>query len=358
MGTHIFRFLPSVFLFTLLSALPSAAAALVILQYHHISDDTPKSTSTSPAQFKQHLDWIAESGYKVISIEQLAKALRSGKQLEDKTVVITFDDGFKSIYKSAFPFLKKRGWPFTVFVNTRAHDQKLSSHMSWSELRELMAHGATVANHSISHTHLLRRNNDGNAARIFEREIAAAENRIKEETGVSLKLFAYPYGEYDRAITQQLEQHGYLGFGQNSGAVASDVDSRRIPRFPFGGHFGNEQDFKTKLRTLAVSFSHEEALDEHGRKVSEPDLPQVTDKPLWRLSLDDQLKNRTFSCFVSGQGAARVRQKGRILEVQAKQSLKPGRSKYNCTASAGGGRFYWVSKLWIKKAKNGQWVHD
>lgn len=332
--------------------------ALVILQYHHISTETPAITSTPPKLFKRHLELIEESGFDVVSIEYMADLLRKRKSLPDKAVVITFDDGFDSIYENAFPLLKKRMWPFAVFVNTQPHNEKQSTHMSWEQLRELQDYGATIANHSVSHAHLLRRVDDESGVKIFKSEILAAERELKAKLGTSVKLFAYPYGEYDPQLVKLMREHGFLGFGQHSGAVADDVDQQQIPRFPFGGQYGSEQDFLTKLKTLPVTGAEMEVFD---GKTPLPDAPKISehvDKPILKIKSPESLKNIRFSCFASGQGAIDVELVDGTHIVQAKKPLRPGRSKYNCTAPAGGGRFYWLSQLWIKPDKNGNWVHQ
>ena len=103
-----------------LFALASHASALVVLQYHHVSDKTPKITSTPPELFEQHLAYLEKHRFNVLSIEKVAKLIRKGETLPRHAVVITFDDGFHSIYQNAFPLLKKRKWPFAVFVNSQA----------------------------------------------------------------------------------------------------------------------------------------------------------------------------------------------------------------------------------------------
>ena len=80
-----------VLLFALL--LGAQAHALVILQYHHISDTTPASTSTSPERFGMHLAYLEKHDFDVVPLEQLVQILRSGQPLPDRSVAITFDDG-------------------------------------------------------------------------------------------------------------------------------------------------------------------------------------------------------------------------------------------------------------------------
>ena len=99
--------------------------AAVILQYHHVSTAAPKATRVSPKLFAQHLAHIKEQGYHVVPLYKLTQSLENNLPLPDKTLAITFDDGYLSIYSEAFPLLKEYGYPFTIFLNTQPVEQNL-----------------------------------------------------------------------------------------------------------------------------------------------------------------------------------------------------------------------------------------
>ena len=97
-----------VFLFTLLH---NSAHALVILQYHHIADDTPFSTSTKPEVFAAHLEHLAQSGFNIVSLsEHFSQQNEGDASANALEVAITFDDAYRSIFTEAFPLLRARGW--------------------------------------------------------------------------------------------------------------------------------------------------------------------------------------------------------------------------------------------------------
>ena len=233
-------------------AAPSAPAA-VVLQYHHVGTDTPPSTSTAPDRFAMHLDYLEQSGFEVVRLEDLVKAHAAGGPLPDRAAAITFDDGYRSIYEAAWPLLKRRGWPFTVFVNSAPHDRGSPLFMSWDQLRELSEGGATIANHTVSHPHLLERlpgQDEAAWRRWVMSEITDAQARIRQEIGAAPKLFAWPFGEFDAALVDVLGELGFTGFGQQSGPLAVFSDPRALPRFPFGGPYGEREDFITKAESL------------------------------------------------------------------------------------------------------------
>ncbi|MFL0805214.1 MAG: polysaccharide deacetylase family protein [Agarilytica sp.] len=339
----------------------AAAHALVVLQYHHISNTTPRSTSTSPELFAQHLEIIASEKFQVVSIEQLKTWLHKGERLPDKTVVITFDDGYRSVYTAAFPLLKKRGWPFTVFVNTQAHDGKKPQFMSWGELKTLATYGAVIGNHTDSHPHLIRQRKHESHKQWLQRreqEINFAEMRIKKEIGESHKVFAYPYGEYDENLTSLLKRKGYIAFGQQSGPVAKESHHQVLPRFPFGGAYGGPEDFLSKLTSLPFPMARLKVTTESGAVLYSPELPQGATKPVLRVASPMMNYLNGLNCYASGQGKIKSDIKGGVLVAQTVRPLPPGRSRYNCTAQAGGGRFYWLSQLFIRRLPNGDWVKE
>lgn len=337
------------------------AWGVVVLQYHHISDTTPKSTSISPALFREHMEYLEKNKFRIMSSVQLKKIILNNEPLPNHTVVITFDDGYKSVYETAYPELKKRKWPFTVFVNTKPHDEKNPLFMSWEQLRKISKKGAIVANHTDSHPHLIR-NISNQEPKIWReqrfREISFAEKRIKKELGKSYKQFAYPYGEYDTELQNRLVNEGYIAFGQQSGPVLALSTQIPIARFPFGGNYGQLSDFETKVNSLPFPSAKMQVVSEDGRPLSDPELPVGVERPLLKLISPLFQVMEGVNCFATGQGKINVEKRGGAVHGQANKALPVGRSKYNCTMNAGGGRFYWYSQFFIRRLNNGQWYSE
>lgn len=341
--------------------LSTVSHALVVLQYHHVSNKTPVSTSISPELFSAHMDYIAAEKFQVVDILQLKIWLQEGTTLPDRTVVITFDDGYRSVFTTAFPELKKRKWPFTVFVNTKSHDEKNSQFMSWQELKTLNKYGAVIANHTDSHPHLIRQKSGESFAKWHQRresEIDFAEKRLAKELGRSHALFAYPYGEYDDNLKDYLKSKGYLAFGQHSGPISKNSDPQQLPRFPFGGRYGDMEDFASKLKSLPFPLSQIKVTTERGAVINNPELPPSSSKPILRIASPLLKYLDGANCYASGQGKINSEIRGGVLVAQASRDLPPGRSRYNCTVHAGGGRFYWYSQLFIRRLPNGEWVRE
>lgn len=336
----------------------SAQAAVVIL-YHHVSNTTPESTSISPAHFEAQMDYLEKNNFTIVPLLELTEKLRKGESLPDKTVAISFDDAYVSVYDSAFPRLKKRGWPFTFFVNTNSvSTSKLF--VSWDQLREMSKHGVTIANHTTKHNHLPRREKNESAkqwrARITA-EITSAQEIIEQEIGSASKILAYPFGEYDVEIQGIAKKLGYIAFGQQSGALHEKGDLQSVPRFPFGGSFVELDDFIMKVNTRpmptrSVTFYSDKKTRQENLIVKSGAKPWLV------LELEDASLLKKMNCFATGQGAITTEVIDNKLWAQAKQPLAPGRTRYNCTAYSGEkGRFYWYTQQWLVTDKNDGWTY-
>ncbi len=172
------------------------AGHAVILQYHHVADDTPASTSVSPKEFRRHMQLLEEGGFTVWPLSKLVQSLQSDRTIPDKTVVITIDDAYLDVYRNAAPILKQFGYPFTLFVSTDPVDSGLPGFLSWDQLRELKSQGAQLANHTQSHLHMLRKlegESDADWLARLKAELDVAERRLQQET-------AHPGHEHSRTL--------------------------------------------------------------------------------------------------------------------------------------------------------------
>ncbi|MFT4530396.1 MAG: peptidoglycan/xylan/chitin deacetylase (PgdA/CDA1 family) [Thalassolituus oleivorans] len=333
---------------TLLGFSVGTQADLVVLQYHHIANDSPAVTSISPDRFAKHMALLEQENMTVVDLNDAVRTVLAGEKLPERAVAITFDDAYLSIYENAWPLLKERKWPFTVFVNTQAVDEGHTVAMSWDQLRELDRHGVRIANHSVGHPYLLEPpqgmdNNDW-----LTQQISQAEQRIESEIGHSPRLFAYPYGEYNLAIAAWLKDNSYIAFGQQSGAIGSTSHPQILPRYPASGVYANIDTLRTKLHSLALPVPAEQVLNPILQDENPPTLSITFNR--------DDITPNLVQCYASGEGEVAVRRQEKnpllSLTVQAQNAITAGRSRYNCTAPSRSqhGRFYWYSQLWINMA--------
>ena len=338
---------------------PPAAATqqhAVILVYHHVDESTPAATSVTPAQFEAHLDYLADGGFSVVELADVVAAFRDGSPLPDDAVAITFDDAYASIASTAMPMLAERGWPFSVFVSTDAVDRRLAGYMSWTELRDLRDRGGALENHSASHAHLVRRapgESTGAWADRVTADIAAAQARIEEETGIAPTLFAYPYGEHSAEVAALVRGLGLAPVGQHSGAAYPATLAAALPRFPVNRAYAGLDTLATKLTSLPLGV---ERLSPRDGMLGPGDA-----RPPLRIRITEPaFSPGALTCFVGGQPATRIDWQGRVATVRAERALPPGRSSYTCTAPSRErpGRYHWLSFPWLKPAADGRWHDD
>jgi peptidoglycan/xylan/chitin deacetylase (PgdA/CDA1 family) len=335
--------------FTLVSGFSRAQdefpASAVILQYHHVSTATPRVTSVNADEFRQHLEYLRDNGFTVLRLEEIVATLRNGGTLPDRTAAITFDDGYRNNYDTAYPLLREFDWPFTLFISSDLVGSNDALYLNWEQIREMAENGATIANHGITHLYLLAREageDDAAWLQRIEHEIVTAETKIEQETGQNHKLFAYPYGEYDRAIQSLVERLGFVGIGQHSGPVNASSDFTALPRFPFSGIYAALNTFETKVQSLAFDVA-----------LVSPQTP-VTDeqKPDAVLDFNGTYRFDALNCFNNNEPMQVTVEDAEEQQYRV-TPLVPStarRFRYNCTAPAREGRFYWYSVPWVNPA--------
>lgn len=330
-----------------ISSISLSAHSLVVLQYHHVDLGTPNSTSVSPEQFIEHMNLIESLGFKVVDLESASRKLldpTSPKEPKSMQVAISFDDAYYSIFANAYPELKRRGWPFTIFVNTQAVNERNRGIMSWQQIKELVDDGITIANHSVSHAHLPSIPKGLNLEQWLAQEILSAQEELSRRLGKVGNMLAYPYGEFTLAMAPWLQEKHMLAFGQQSGPIGKFSHPQALPRFPASGIYANVKTLKTKLLSLAMPV--------HPSQLQEPMIRAENNPPKLAIELmPSDYNSKRIQCFASQQGAIPTEVKkdaeSILLTSQAKEKLSGKRSRYNCTApSKQKGRYYWYSQPW------------
>ena len=319
---------------------PSYAA--VILQYHHVSETLPRVTSVTEQEFEQHMAYLKTHQFTVLPLDEIVNAVKNKTPLPEKTVAITFDDGYKNNFTAAAPILEKYGYPYTIFVNPKLIDENAHYLMTWEELRKLASKGALIANHSARHDYLHHKlANESTADWLvrLEQDIVVSEQRIKQEIGHNYQYLAYPYGEFNQAIENLLVKLNFVGFGQHSGAFGNLSELTRIPRFPASGRYANLSALRDKLNSLPFSYVIQQEPVTHSRK------PEVS------IHFEDMPFNREqLVCYISGQGKGEATWiSEHELVVKPNKALSTGRARYNCTApnKKKPNRYHWLSVPWV-----------
>jgi peptidoglycan/xylan/chitin deacetylase (PgdA/CDA1 family) len=306
-----------------------ADPSAVVLSYGRFGEDDQPHSSIRLDQFEAHLEALTAGDRTVLPLPRIVEALRTGARLPDRAVAITIDEASRSAYREAVPRLRAAGLPFTVFVSPEPLDRASPAHMTWDELREVVAAGATVGAMPASPVPVTRRTAEENEAAI--RRAAA---RIRAELGVQPALFAYPYGEHSLAERDLVERLGFAAaFGQQSGAAHAGADRFALPRFVMNEALGGPDRFETAVDVLPLP-----AAD-----VAPADPVLAQNPPAFGFTVAGPVGDLSrLACFASGIGRTSLERVGEDrIEVRLDRPFPPGRARINCTLPAEDGRWRW-----------------
>lgn len=224
----------------------AATQKLPVFLYHHILPEADNKLFTdngcviSLEMFKEHMQFLSENGYHTVTVQELNDFLFEKKDLPDKSVMLTFDDGYLSNYEFVYPVLKEYGFTACLFVITglveqenQGYDPDLLQFMSWEQIGQ-----ANDVFEYASHTdslHVLDKE---------ERSLLVTQSpaEVRDDLHKSLQLvsgqsfFAYPYGQYDSETIQRLKEMDFrMAVTTQRGYVTQDsppFELKRIIVFP------------------------------------------------------------------------------------------------------------------------------
>jgi peptidoglycan/xylan/chitin deacetylase (PgdA/CDA1 family) len=297
----------------------------------------------TPAEFRQQLQHLKDQNFKVVSLERIINQLQRGEATADNEVAITFDDGFANVFTTARPLLKEFDYPYTMFLGPALIDRREGPVLSWEQIQTMHNEGVIIANHSSYHHRLAVPNQGETMAQWRVRvktDILLAEQQLEEKLGVKSKWLAYPYGDFSAELEALVTELGFIGIGQQSGAVGPGVSMTRIPRYPSSSQFAALKHFVPKLKTLALPVTDYSGAD----PVSSQNPPTL------KLSVTVQdFKPAQLHCFFNGQPIALRWLNDKTFSATAQKPLKLAHNRYNCTAPSikKPGYFYWFSQPWV-----------
>ncbi len=188
-----------------------------VLMYHHVK---PYSTGSeyvvSVDQFKRQVQWLQEQGYQTISIAVLVEAMRVGKLLPLKPIILTFDDGYLDVYQNAYPILQEAGYTASMYLIENAINDH--GYITDTIIAELSEAGWEFGNHSATHAYLPSSKN-------LEDEVCGSRERLSEKYNLPFDSFAYPYAAKDEGSIQAVKDCGYTS-GAGNGSFTIHVDER------------------------------------------------------------------------------------------------------------------------------------
>jgi peptidoglycan/xylan/chitin deacetylase (PgdA/CDA1 family) len=215
---------------------PLPPDGLAIVAYHRI-DDGGGGLAVSRGEFVAQLDWISEAGLPVVDVAAAGSFDGAGAR-----IALTFDDGYRSVAEIAWPELRARGWPATLYAVSRVLDDparfawdaeadSASALLDRGSLKELADDGMRIGSHTRSHRYL-----PGLPPQKVAEEVEASRSELEDALGRLVTSFSYPMGGWTRSIRTLVERAGYetaVTMDRGTNVVAQDrLALRRHPAEP------------------------------------------------------------------------------------------------------------------------------
>jgi Polysaccharide deacetylase len=210
------------------------ARSLPILTFHAV-DERRSVISVSPRVFRHGLAMLHRRGFRTLGLLDAAERVRQRLPFPERAFVITFDDGYESVYREAFPVLQDHGMSATVFLTARAIGGGGATGrpsgfegrpmLSWAEVRAMHRDGITIGAHTLTHPDLTTL-----AADRVETEVRESRTMIEDALGAPVASFAYPYGRYDQRSRDAARRHFACACSDRLGLVEADSDLYALER--------------------------------------------------------------------------------------------------------------------------------
>jgi len=316
-------------LFATGAAAAAATDSAVFIMYHRFGESAYPSTNIDLAQFEAHLEELQRGSYTVLPVLEVLAALKSGKKLPDRTVAITIDDAYLSVYEQAWPRLKKAGFPFTLFIATEPIDQGVRNYMTWDQIRAMRDAGVTIGSQTNTHLRMPLANDARN-----REDLQYSGDRFKAELGAIPALFAYPYGEVSAAARALVIEQGFTAaFGQHSGVAHRGGDTFFIPRFAFSERYGGMARFRLQVNALALPVSG----------ITPADPLVASNPPAFGFTVDAAVGGLDrLACYHPQFESVAIERLGsNRFELRFPEPLRRGRSRLNCTVPGPDKRYRW-----------------
>jgi len=190
---------------------PAGYQLVPVLVYHGLAPQARGRLVIAAGAFAEQMRYLKAKGYRVVRLADLIAFTSLGRQLPRRSVVLSFDDGYKSFLLYAYPVLKELGFTATLFVYTDYVGTGRNA-LGWDDLRRLAGEGFEVEAHSKSHGDLRRAPAETaeQYARRMQAELRDPIASFQRQLGLTPRILAYPYGGYDAALVEQVKESGYV----------------------------------------------------------------------------------------------------------------------------------------------------
>lgn len=181
----------------------SESRSIPVLMYHSVAYEKNNPVRIPLQKFKEQMKYLKDNGYSTLSLDDLYRYFEDGISAPEKSVVLTFDDGYEDNYKEAYPVLKEYGFSASIFMITDNIDKK--GCLTSSELKELDENNISIESHTVTHSKLQELSYDKQL-----KELEHSKETLEKLLGKEIKYAAYPYGSHNKDTVKAAKDAGYV----------------------------------------------------------------------------------------------------------------------------------------------------
>ena len=212
-----------------------------VLYYHSVRESADNEVTIAPEMLKTQLKYIKDEGYVTLTLRELKEYLLNNSPIPNKSIVLTFDDGYMDNYHSAFPILKDFNMVATIFCITSNLDG--TYYLSKDAITEMSNYGIDIQSHTVNHPHLDKMTYDEQLT-----ELKESKKTLESIIGKKVDSIAYPFGAFNDDSINAAKAAGYtLGFTTKRGLSDRDDNPLELDRI----YISSKYDMNTFKEILA-----------------------------------------------------------------------------------------------------------
>ncbi|MEM9480166.1 MAG: polysaccharide deacetylase family protein [Verrucomicrobiota bacterium] len=211
------------------------SAKVSILGYHDFTDTgRPTQMRIRESKFRDQMQALKDSEIPVIPMSDYLAWRAEEKNIPERCVVITADDGWREFHTYALPILKEHGFPFTMYIYTDFLDNGGRT-LSHQQVVDMIEAGGEIGCHSVSHELMTKRRSfpsDEAYDDWLREELQTSKKILEEKFNVPIRTFAYPFGGYNERVVELAKEAGFEAAVTVNGAKASfESEMFELPRY-------------------------------------------------------------------------------------------------------------------------------
>ncbi|HCW53306.1 MAG TPA: polysaccharide deacetylase [Clostridium sp.] len=202
-----------------------------VLYYHSVNDIVDNEVTISPSLLKKELEYIKKQGYTTLSLKEVENYILNNQPIPEKSILITFDDGYMDNYYNAYPILKELNMKATIFCITSELDG--SYYLSEDAIKEMSNDNIDIQSHTVNHSHLNTLTYDEQL-----KELTESKAKLENITGNKITAIAFPFGDYNEDSIKAAKNSGYtLAFTTNKGFASRNNNPLELDRIYVSSYY-------------------------------------------------------------------------------------------------------------------------